>query len=58
LVYRPPSNGQADEQAPVSAQVRVQRNRVDDLQAQLQARPDLVCEPEPGAPGGYRAILP
>jgi len=38
--------------------VRVQRNRVNDIAAQLKTHPELICEPEPGAPGGYRALLP
>lgn len=56
LVYTPPGAGH--DAPPVSAAMRVQRNRVDDLAAQLRSRPELICEPEPGAPGGYRALLP
>lgn len=56
--YRPPGRPEASAEGPVSMRVRVQRNRVDDLQAQLATQPDLLCEPEPGAPGGYRAFLP
>ena len=56
LVYTPPGAGHED--APVSATMRVQRNRVDDIAAQLRTKPELICEPEPGAPGGYRALLP
>lgn len=56
LVYTPPGAGHED--APVSTAVRVQRNRVDDIAAQLRTHPELICEPEPGAPGGYRALLP
>jgi hypothetical protein len=56
LVYTPPGAGRED--APVSAAMRVQRNRVDDIAAQLRTKPELICEPEAGAPGGYRALLP
>jgi hypothetical protein len=56
LVYTPPGAGR--EGAPVSTAMRVQRNRVDDIAAQLRTNPELICEPEPGAPGGYRALLP
>jgi len=44
---------------PVSMQVQVQRERVDDLRAQLQANPELMCEPEPGTGSSlYRLRLP
>jgi hypothetical protein len=56
LVYTPPGAGRED--VPVSAAMRVQRNRVDDIAAHLRSNPELICEPEPGAPGGYRALLP
>jgi hypothetical protein len=44
---------------PISMQVQVQRERVDDLRAQLQANPELMCEPEPGTGTSlYRLRLP
>lgn len=58
LVYTPPGQPGGGDTSPVSTRVRVQRNRVDDLEAKLRASPTLICEPEPGAPGGYRAVLP
>ena len=56
LVFTPP--GARTEDTPVSTAVRVQRSRVNDIAAQLRTHPELVCEPEPGAKGGYRALLP
>lgn len=56
LVYRPPGAGQ--DGAPLSAKVQVRQERVNDLRARLEHRPTLVCEPDPGLPGGYRLTLP
>jgi hypothetical protein len=67
LVFRPGSAGAAHDKhedhaehgaAPVSMQVQMQRERVEDLRAQLQANPDLMCQPEPGRSNLYRLQLP
>ena len=56
LVYRPPGAG--EDGPPLSAKVQVRQERVNDLRARLEHRPTLVCEPDPGLPGGYRLTLP
>jgi hypothetical protein len=60
LVFRPNARGGHDEQTsqPVSVQVQVRRERVQDVQAKLKANPELVCQPEPGTRSAYRLQLP
>lgn len=61
LVFRPGAKAEHDgheegASKPISMQVQVHRERVHDLRAQLQANPELMCQPEPGT--GYRLHLP
>lgn len=58
LVYRPPDTYGNKSQSPVSTKIEVRQERVADLKARLQARPEVICEPDPNAPGGYRLSLP
>lgn len=44
--------------APVEVEVEVRRERANDLRAQLEAEPELMCEPDPAARGGYAVQLP
>lgn len=55
LVFRPPGEGH---EAELSTKVEVQRELVQDLRARLETQPEVICEPDPAAPGGYRLSMP
>jgi len=56
-VYSPPG-ATAEDQGGIEVEVQAVREREDDVRARLQANPEPLCRPEPGAPGGYRVQLP
>ena len=58
LVITPPGQTPEDTTDPVSAKVVVHKERAVGLQAELEAEPHLLCEPEPGSPMTYRVQLP
>ncbi|MDD9940845.1 MAG: hypothetical protein OXU20_07265 [Myxococcales bacterium] len=57
LVITPPGQASSRPTDPVSAKVVVRKERAVGLQAELEAQPHLLCEPEPGSLD-YRVTLP
>ena len=56
LEFRPP--GPAGQSSSVSTKVQIRREVEEDLRARLDTEPELICEPDPTAPGGYRLTFP
>lgn len=57
LTFTPPAPGDSSSSGHLSTKVRVQRELVSDLRARLDTDPEVICTPDPKAPGGYQLNL-